>query len=196
MKSIYLLPVILATFILSGCGPEEKSDPAILAVATLYSIEYDTDSTYHLTDQELGAASFSEMDGIVTLQINMTGLTPNARHAAHIHEGTCEVPGMHWNQGTDASFCRETNLDENDIWTKPKAGDIGNIRANEEGSGTFELSTKFWRLGSNDSFDITGLVVMVHQNEEDFAQECFQSHTHMHNNPKLACGTIELITND
>ena len=196
MKQIFGMLGLATALLLVQCGPVDTPSATAIAVATIYRVENTTDSTFQVTTQEIGAATFSEKNGIITLQINVTGLTPNNRHAVHIHEGSCEAPGMHWNQGTTVSFCREPNLDPDDIWTKPKAGDVGNIRTDEQGAGTFELSTIFWRLGSDDNLDITGLVIVVHENEEDFAQECFQSHSHMHNNPKIACGTIDLITND
>jgi Cu/Zn superoxide dismutase len=83
-----------------------------------------------------------------------------------------------------------------EAWVRPNAGDVGNIRTDISGSGTFEISTEFWKLGSNDNFDVAGLVIVLHADEEDFAQECFDAHDHAHNNPKIACGTIQLIIND
>ena len=193
-KEIFWILIASISIITINCGPEEVEEPATIAVATLYRISNVTESTYLMSDEEIGAATFAEKNGIVNLRINVTGLTPNNRHAVHIHEGSCESPGSHWNQGTTASFCREPNLSVSDIWAKPKAGDVGNIRTDANGAGTFEISTTFWRLGSSDNFDITGLSIVIHENEEDFAQECFQSHSHIHDNPKIACGTIDLIT--
>jgi Cu-Zn family superoxide dismutase len=194
MKHLFVLFSVISIILLVSCGPDPSNEPAILAVATLYRTTNVTDSTYSVSSEEIGAATFSERNGVVTVSINAINLTPSNRHAIHIHEGTCEEPGSHWNQGTQASFCREMNLGE--AWAKPYAGDVGNLRANDQGAGTFELSTEFWRLGSGDNFDITGKLVIVHAEEEDFAQECFQSHNHMHDNAKIACGTIELVTND
>ncbi|MFZ9044913.1 MAG: superoxide dismutase family protein [Cyclobacteriaceae bacterium] len=196
MRQFFTVLAILIISLISSCEADESPAVDALAVATIYGLENASDSTFAISDSEVGAATFSQREDIVTVNINVTGLIPNNRHAIHIHMGSCEEPGMHWNQGTTASFCREPNLDPDDIWTKPYAGDVGNLRTNETGSGTLELSTKFWRLGSGDALDITGLTIIIHENEEDFAQECFQSHSHMHNNPKIACGTIDLISND
>lgn len=194
MKSSILLFCMAAASMLIGCGPETNEEPAKIAIARLYSISNITDSTYTVTPQEIGAATFTERDGVVVVSINATGLTPGNRHSMHLHEGSCEEPGAHWNQGTQVSFCRELNLGT--AWAKPYAGDIGNIRSDEDGTGYFELATEFWRLGSNDNLDIVGKLFVLHGLEEDFAMECFQSHDHVHTNPKIACGTIELIIND
>jgi Cu-Zn family superoxide dismutase len=191
----YLIIICFASLVVfTDCGSDPTEDPAILAVATLYSISNATDSTYTITSDEIGTATFAERDGVVTLTINAINLTPSNRHAIHLHEGNCEEPGSHWNQGTQASFCRELNLGE--AWAKPYAGDVGNIRAGADGAGTLELVTEFWRLGTNDNYDIAGKLVIIHADEEDFAAECFQNHNHMHSNSKIACGTIELVTND
>ena len=195
-KNRRLAFVVLSMLVaaLASCGPEVNEQPAILAKANIYAVTSVSDDSYTVSTQEIGAATFSERNGIVTIKINAIDLTPSNRHAIHIHEGTCESPDAHWNQNTQASFCTALNLGA--AWAKPYAGDVGNIRADATGTGYFELSTEFWRLGTGDDFDITGKVLIIHANEEDFAQECFQDHNHAHNNAKIACGTIELITND
>jgi len=80
-----------------------------------------------------------------------------------------------------------------EVWSKPKAGDLGNIFINDAGVGDFSLQTDLYTIGSNDASDIVGKIIYIHEVAENFKQECFEDHKHDHNNKKIACGTIELI---
>ncbi len=180
--------------ILSCNDGENGHEEIVTAQALIYTITAESDSSYIQNSVEVGAVTFEQVKGIVTATFTLSGLTPYHRHAIHIHTGNCQLPGQHWNQGSEENFCRKTS--EGEIWARPKAGDVGNVRTDGNGNGTLVVSSEFWSLNSLDEKDIVGRAVIIHENMEDFPQECFQVHNDVHNNPKIACGTIEITLND
>ncbi|WP_224995696.1 superoxide dismutase family protein [Cesiribacter sp. SM1] len=171
--------------LLVGCKKEEQPAPkAIEAHAPIYSL-----SGSSTTPAKLGDAYFTQQDGVVTLELEVAGLAAGGSHAIHLHEGSCENPGMHWNGGSSDSYCQVPNLDGN--WGRPYLGDVGNIEIEEDGTGTLTLRTNLWAIGDGSPLDITGKMIMLHEQPEDFDLECDPNHqNHPHNNPKIACGAI------
>ncbi len=115
----------------------------------------------------------------------------NSYHSIHLHEGTCEEIGPHWNQGKTTMFCNVIDLDDMP-WGKMMAGDIGNIKTNANGYGSLAFSTSLWSIGTNNDTDIIGKLVVLHSEGENFALECDPDHIpdHTHTNVKIACGVI------
>ncbi len=192
---IGLISIALCAALL-GCKEDEIEDRTIQAEAILTSVHSITDSTYVVGDQPYGQVQLLQNeDSIVVIEIFLENFNPNTLHSVHIHAGSCEQPGMHWNQGYDmmTSFCTTTSMGI--PWTKPRAGDVGNVSVGYDGSGYFSIQTDLWKLGSLDYQDILGLSIVVHETHDDFVGECDPNHTHdhTHTNAKVACGTIELV---
>ena len=198
MKTNNFIPLcfLLVISLLVSCNENEPDiDQTVRASAQLTSIHSDTDSTYISSDQPYGTVQLSQTDSIVLIEIFLENFNPNTIHSVHIHSGTCEKPGMHWNMGhgMETLFCNERSLGI--PWAKPRAGDVGNVSVGYDGSGYFSLRTDLWKLGSTDEQDILGSIIVVHDKLDDFEMECNpnHSHNHTHTNPKVACGSIVLI---
>ncbi|AHM63245.1 Cu/Zn superoxide dismutase [Flammeovirgaceae bacterium 311] len=176
--------LFLSLVMLGACNKETPPEPkAPSAMADIYSL--DNSSTPAL----VGTALFDQQDGIVTLNLKVSGLAAGGSHAVHLHEGSCENPGMHWNGGSSDSYCQVPSLSE--AWGRPYLGDVGNIEIGADGSGTLSLRTNLWAIGDGSPLDITGKMIMLHEQPEDFMMECDPNHqNHPHNNPKIACGPI------
>ena len=146
--------------------------------------------SYRISNQQLGRVeAITEHNNIVALTIQITGLQPNSSHALHLHDGSCEEPGAHWNQGSDESFCGRESLGF--PWFKSKAGDIGNVIADENGEAHFIFKTDLWSLNTGLHTDILDKVLIIHAQADDFGPECFLLSTHDHfSNTKIACGRI------
>ena len=187
MRAFLLLIILLAL----ACDDTKEPGPKTFAAADIYTVSLAADETYEQVDL-IGNAEFVFQDGITTLIVSLSGMEPNSSHAMHLHEGTIAEPGRHWNQGKFVSFCSTFSMGE--VWAKTFAGDVGNIEIDEEGNGTFTLQTDLWQIGTGDDMDISGTVLFVHQNFEDFANECDPNHDHDHghHNPKIAGGTVIL----
>jgi superoxide dismutase, Cu-Zn family len=117
-----------------------------------------------------GEVTFTEKDGVVTLEAHIFGLDPGT-HAIHLHEkADCssadgKSTGGHWNPTfephgawqNDAGFHR---------------GDIGNFEADENGHGMVKFSTDLWCIGCEDPFkNILEKAVIVHQGTDDLVSQ-------------------------
>lgn len=128
---------------------------------------------------------------ITRLTINVYDQLPNNLHAVHIHEGSCENIGPHWNQGLDFTACQSTSMGE--PWSKPYIGDVGNVPTDGEGNGALTVYTDLWSIGTGDEKDILGKLIVVHNSFTDFLMECDTTHIpdHTHYNPKIGCAIIK-----
>lgn len=187
----------LLALLLIACNEEDPNlsdNTTTKATTTFYGLLQDTDSTYIVDKTSTyGQATFSQKDSIVSLYIELENFPPNSIHAVHIHMGSCESPSMHWNQGQDMNtfFCNERSLGI--PWSKPMAGDVGNVSVGYNGSGIFYLETDLWQLESANQMNILSRSIIVHETSDDFTLECdpLHGHNHPHTNAKIACGIIE-----
>ena len=196
MKLKYALLVVSTPFLsLFSCQKNETDEIEIVASATLEMVMLDEDLSYQVNDTEIGIIRFTQKEDVVSIDLEVINFPEGQLsyyHAIHIYSGTCEYPLSHWNLGKylDYNFCNVLSM--NEVWAKPKAGDLGNIFINEAGVGDFSLQTDLYTVGSNEASDIVGKIIYIHEVAENFSQECFEGHNHNHNNKKIACGTIEL----
>ena len=194
MRNLFLVGIVGFLF---GCTTSESleiTDPEIEAVADIYSISLAGDDIYEVHSEKIGTAKFAQAGSVVSLSIELSGMTPNSSKAVHIHNGTVNEPGRHWNQNSFYAFCNERSMGS--LWAKPFAGDVGNVPIDADGNGTLTLRTDLWALNSGDEKDILDKVVIIHQDPENFVEECDpqHSHDHAHSNVKIGGGTITLIT--
>lgn len=118
-----------------------------------------------------GTAKFEETNGIVYMIAVIKGLSEGS-HAIHIHDqADCssldgKSAGGHWNPTAQphGKWGAETGYHK---------GDIGNFMVkNIEGDTTVEFSTDEWCIGcGDDSKDILGKGVIVHQGVDDFKSQ-------------------------
>ena len=181
---------------LLACTDDQESPAKMVAGGELFAVErtvIETD-TYRQLSSAKGAVDVSENNGIVSLTLRLSGFDPNSSHAVHLHNGSCEDPGAHWNQNTNESFCGRESLGF--PWMRSKAGDIGNVTVDEDGEAIFNIQTDLWTLNTGLDSDIIGKVIVVHQYAEDLTSACFVLTAHDHaGNPKIACGDIQLRDN-
>ncbi len=179
--------------ILSTClaCADDDSSPDTLLSAPIQRIQLVTDSTYSLSGEINGTITLENAaEGGLRLTLSMEGLVPNTSHAVHLHHGSCEQPRHHWNQNSDGSFCDETSYGF--AWSRPKAGDVGNLLADNQGQGVLMIESQLWSYGTGDHRDLRNTVLIVHEGPEDFVGECFNNVFHDHSaNAKIACGSIE-----
>ena len=144
-----------------------------------------------------GNALFVKRDGFIEVNIELSDFEPNSSHAAHIHVGECVQPGPHWNMESKEAFCLTDNMGE--TWGKPFAGDVENIRIDENGNGTITVRSSFWTMGTGLDSDIVGRALVIHNHADDFVWACRNNElpqmTHS-SNTKVACGEISLVPAD
>ncbi|MGD7001719.1 superoxide dismutase family protein [Corynebacterium halotolerans] len=118
------------------------------------------DATADLTDTEgnsLGTVNFTEADGMLTIQTELSDLEPGF-HGFHIHEtGACEpdfaAAGSH--------------LDTGDTDHPDHAGDLPSLLVMEDGSASLQFATD--RLSLADLDDEDGAAVIVHSDADNYA---------------------------
>ena len=133
-----------------------------------------------------GIVELKDSNGTVYLIASISGLNPGG-HAIHIHEfGDCssedaKSAGGHWNP---------TNADHGH-WEHKNfhLGDIGNIVADSNGYGTFEMNTKLWCIDCSDSLkNILGKSIIIHDGEDDFISQPSGAA-----GKRIGCGEIILV---
>ncbi|NQZ77481.1 MAG: superoxide dismutase family protein [Ekhidna sp.] len=190
---------IVAVFLLFAfsCGQSETEqilEPDIFAEANFVTLAQIEEGSYRTETKEIGTASFSQAGTVVTLEIRLAGMTPNTAKAVHIHNGSLETPGRHWNRGSFYASCSELSLGRS--WNKLFAGDVGNVPIDADGNGYFTLSTDLWEINSGTANDVLDKIIIIHDRGMDFAEECNPAHVHgaEHSNPKIGGGNIRLIS--
>ncbi|KVV14068.1 superoxide dismutase family protein [Flavobacterium sp. TAB 87] len=159
MRKILVSIAILGAF-MTGCKTSTKSnDTKKLTIA----LEPKSNSIV------TGTAIFTEKDGKVTFEANISGLTPGV-HAIHIHEKSdCSAAdgssaGGHWNP----------TFQNHGKWGSDSyhKGDIGNFTADANGNGKITLITDEWCIGCGDEKkDILGKGLIVHEEQDDFTSQ-------------------------
>jgi len=188
-KLTYLFYLLLFA---CSSDPTEEFIPEISAEAELFAIEGVGDNQFTVSETRIGTAVFGQSQDRVRLTISLWGMTPNSAKAVHIHNGSLEAPGRHWNQGYLFAACDSVSLGSR--WDKPFLGDVGNVSIDDEGNGEFTLFTDLWRINSGDNNDILDKVIIIHEDPQDFSNECTPNHIHDHTNQKIAGGAIRLIS--
>ena len=193
MKKLFILPLL---FVLA-CSSEEQAElqePEIIAEAEIFALTEVAYREYEVQSKSVGKASFFQTGNVVTIEIRLSGMTPNSQKAVHIHSGSVEQPGRHWNSGMFVAACNARSLGQ--VWARPFIGDVGNVPIDANGNGFFSLQTDLWAINSGNEKDIINRVIIVHEDPQDFVEECdpFHSHDHVHTNQKIAGGTIQLVS--
>lgn len=113
-----------------------------------------------------GVVRFTEVDGVVYVYGEISGLTPNQQHAIHIHEfgDSTSTDGMkaggHYNPEEKPHGLPGTN--------ERHAGDLGNLQADGEGKTVYRAEFKnISMLGKN---AIIGRGVIIHAKPDDGGQ--------------------------
>jgi Cu-Zn family superoxide dismutase len=65
-------------------------------------------------------------------------------------------------------------------------GDLGNVEADEYGSGSLTVTTSLWTIGTHMDDDIVGKAIIVHAGEDDFVSQPTGAA-----GGRIACGVIE-----
>ena len=171
---ISLLAIALIAFI--GCKENKKDTKEVVVEETIDIVKESLSKTVSLTLESksestaMGKAEFSEVNGIVSFDMKLSGLTPGM-HAVHIHEkADCSSPdgksaGGHWNPTME----KHGKWGDADGFHK---GDIGNVTADENGTAKISMETDEWCIGcDDDNKNILGKAIIVHQGEDDYTTQ-------------------------
>jgi Cu-Zn family superoxide dismutase len=132
----------------------------------------------------VGQAILTGVDGGVRILLEVRGLPPGLK-AVHIHErGQCERPsfasaGDHFNPAKKEHGLQNPR--------GPHAGDLPNVRIDEDGNGRLETMTERVTLTSGPTtiLDADGSAVIVHGAPDDFKTDPTGN-----SGARIACGVI------
>lgn len=130
--------------------------------------------------QVKGTVRFVDHEGVLVITANVSGLTPGAKHAIHIHEFgdlTSEdgsAAGGHYNPGGHDHGGPTSD--------HRHAGDLGNLSADGAGEAHYELRVTDLAIA-----DILGRGVVVHAKEDDLTSQPAGNA-----GPRIAVGVIGL----
>ncbi len=141
-----------------------------LTFVVAMAVSCSTTKTYTINSKSgtstQGTATFTQSGKTVTMDLNVSKLTPGI-HAVHIHEkGDCSAAdassaGGHWNPTSHKHG--QWGHDEFHM------GDIGNLNADQEGNARLLFKTDKWCLGCVDeSKNIIGRSLVIHADKDDF----------------------------
>jgi len=175
MKTIKLATIAFALVCATACKDNKKEDVKETEVEEVVK-ETSTEKIMKISlspksdSNVTGSVTFKELDGVVTMTAKMTGLS-EGDHAIHIHtEADCSSAdgtsaGGHWNPTAQphGKWGAETGYHK---------GDIGNFTVAADGEGIVTLATDKWCIGcGDDTKDILGKAVIVHQGTDDFTSQ-------------------------
>jgi len=186
MKKLSLLFVSMALITFVSCknknNPDKLNDSDVTETEMQEheqeALESDEGKTVHVqmdakSDSNVqGEVSFTqEGNGKVKLEAAFSGLNPDKKHAIHLHENAdCSADdassaGGHWNP-TDDQHGKWKDSDGYHL------GDIGNLKADENGNATISFETDKWCIDCDDSDkNIVGRSVVLHADEDDFKSQ-------------------------
>lgn len=128
-----------------------------------------------------GKITFTQEGETVKIVAHVEGLTPNQKHAFHIHQfGDCSAPdgasaGGHYNPDNHAHGLPET--------AARHAGDLGNLQANDKGVAHYEVTITNASIAGLKN-PIVGRSVIVHAKPDDGGQPVGNA------GARIACGVI------
>jgi Cu-Zn family superoxide dismutase len=132
-----------------------------------------------------GTVNFTQQGGVVRMEVKASGLKPNSEHGIHIHEkGDCSAPdatsaGGHFNPDNQPhGHPREM---------KRHAGDLPNLRADEQGQATASHELKGITL-DQDFRGVLQRAVVIHAEPDDYKTQPAGD-----SGPRIACGVIEKV---
>ena len=178
--SLFLL--ICVSLALVGCERIPQQTDVILTPSTIQAIAIIGSTSDSIVT---GTATFTRNGDQITVLIDIQNASPGS-HGVHIHEnGDCSSPdgksaGGHWNP-TDVAHGK-WGVGEYHL------GDLGNITVGEDGTGSFELTTDLWEIGTGSDIDVVGKGIIVHADADDFT-----SQPSGNAGARIGCGVIVLV---
>ncbi|MDE0010842.1 MAG: superoxide dismutase family protein [Candidatus Poribacteria bacterium] len=177
--SFFLL--ICVSLALVGCERIPQQTDVILTSSTIRAIAIIGPASDSIVT---GTATFTQNGAQITVLIDIQNASAGS-HGVHIHEnGDCSSPdgksaGGHWNP-TDVAHGK-WGVGEYHL------GDLGNITVGEDGTGSFELTTDLWEIGTGSDIDVVGKGIIVHADADDFT-----SQPSGNAGARIGCGVIML----
>lgn len=148
--------LLTISLFLGGCSTQEPAQ-VMQAIAVITPTQ---------KNQAQGVVLFEQLKKGVSLQVNITGLTPGL-HGFHIHEyGDISMPN---GKGAGGHFNPEGHNHSSPKNSSRHIGDLGNIEADDTGFASVVFIDQ--TLSLNGANSIIGRAIIVHQNADDLTSQ-------------------------
>jgi len=134
-----------------------------------------------------GKLTLKQTDKGLVLSGFISGLTPNAKHAIHVHEkGDCSAAdaasaGAHFNPDNMPHGDIRATLEQ-----KSHAGDLGNIKTDVKGNAKIKIASSVLNMNGANKFSVLGKALVVHEKADDTKSQPAGAA-----GARIACGVIE-----
>ena len=176
MKAGFILLMIISAVLISAptvCAREDVTDSAMALMKDAKG-------------NNVGLATFTEDgNGLVHVNVNVSGLTPGL-HGIHFHEkGNCAGPSFTSAGGHYNPLCKEHGLNNP---KGPHAGDLPNLKVGEDGTGHMNVTTDLVTLspGPSTLFTANGTSLVIHAEPDDQI-----TNPAGNSDARIICGVIE-----
>lgn len=188
IRTLSMLSVVALLLVNTGCKTAGSSCCAADAansfadVKSLVAVMQPTGE-----NKTKGLVIFTPTEGGITVTAKITGLSPNAKHAIHIHQfgdatdsATGKSAGGHYNpEGHDHAL--PTSIERH-------AGDLGNLSSDANGNATYSITVNNVSL-TGPANAIIGRSVIIHAKGDDGGQPTGNA------GPRIAIGVIGVAKN-
>jgi superoxide dismutase, Cu-Zn family len=136
--------------------------------------------------ESMGGARLEDTADGVLVSVRVTGLQPNGEHALHFHEaGQCDPPDFQSAGGHFAPRARQHGFENPE---GPHAGDLPNIRANQQGVADTSFVASGVRLSASVAEGLLrpgGTSLVVHAGPDDYRTDPSGQ-----SGARIACGVV------
>ncbi len=181
-KAAARVAMIAATFSLAACSQNEASSPPPSSATDIM-----TQTILSANGTMLGTLELEDLASAGTkITVKVKGISPGP-HAMHFHEtGKCDAPdfkssGGHYNPGGVSHGFKVSD--------GPHAGDMMNVIAAEDGTGTFIVTNERVSINGNHGLpallDADGTALILHAGQDDY-----QSQPSGAAGPRIGCAVV------
>ncbi|HEY5037816.1 MAG TPA: superoxide dismutase family protein [bacterium] len=175
MKKMIL--ALLMVFSVGIVWADETATAAAAPLGAMCTLSSASDS------QVKGWVKFTQKSGYVMVEGEITGLVPG-KHGFHVHEkGDCSAPDA---TSAGGHFNPEHKTHGAPSGKTRHVGDLGNIKANKNGTAKFKFKDKVIQLSGEDS--ILDKSLILHADMDDMKTQPTGNA-----GKRVACGIIELM---
>ena len=136
----------------------------------------------------MGQATFVQGSDGVHITVTVVGLSPG-KHGIHIHSvGKCDSPDFNTSGGHFNPEAKHHGLENPN---GPHAGDLPNLEATDDGTGTLQYTNPLVSLSvgaSNSLLKVNGTSIVIHAKSDDQMTDPSGN-----SGPRVACGVIVAV---
>jgi superoxide dismutase, Cu-Zn family len=176
--------IIFTSLVATGCGRDccpDGTKPNVMTSTAAAPSQAVAVIQATAGNKVSGTVRFTQNGGKVEIVADVKGLSPNAKHAIHVHEfGDCSAAdGM----SAGGHFNPEGHVHAGPASSERHAGDLGNLQSDAAGNAKYQLSVDNISIAGKNA--IIGRSIVIHEKEDDLKTQPAGNA-----GPRIGCGVI------